>query len=119
MASIEGRSGSGDGGNKTDPMVGINLLNKFLKLQPPKFRGTVNPAELDEWMRTLDKIFKTMMCPEEYKVGLATHLFIGEADHWWDSVKPSEEEEQTNPLTWEKLKEKMNEQFYPRDVQKA
>ena len=107
------------GGDQVDPMVGINLLNKFLKLQPPKFRGTVNPTELDEWMRELDKIFKTMMCPEEYKVGLATHLFTGEADHWWDSVKPSETEEQTNPLTWEMLKEKMNEQYYPRDVQRA
>ena len=25
----------------------------------------------------------------------------------------------TNPLNWEKLKEKMNEQYYPRDVQRA
>ena len=100
-------------------MVRINLLNKFLKLQPPKFRGTANPSELDEWMRELDKIFKTMMCPEEYKVGLATHLFTGEADYWWDSAKPSDEEDKANPLTWEKLKERMNEQYYPRDVQRA
>ena len=121
MAATEGGggSGSGDGGGNADPIVGINLLNKFLKLQPSKFRGTTNPSKLDEWMRELDKIFKTMMCPEEYKVGLATHLFTGKADHWWDSVKPSDEEEKANPLTWEKLKEKMNEQYYPRDVQRA
>ena len=65
------------------------------------------------------KIFKTMMCPEEYKGGLATHLFAGEGDHWWDSVKPIDEEEKANPLTWERLKKKMNEQYYPRDVQRA
>jgi len=29
------------------------------------------------------------------------------------------EEEQANPLTWDKLKKMMNEQHYPRDVQKA
>ena len=56
-------------------MVGINLLTKFLKLEPPKFRGSTNPSELDVWIRELDKIFKKMMCPEDYKVGLATNLF--------------------------------------------
>ena len=116
MAATGGYGESGDGGAKADPMVGINLLNKFLKLQPLKFRGTTNPSELDEWMRQLDKIFKTMMCLEEHKVGLATHLFTGEADHRWDSVKPIDGEGKTNPLTWEKLKEKMNEQYYARDV---
>jgi len=45
-------------------------------------------------MREHDKILKTMMCPKEYKVGLVAHLFTGEADHWWNSVKPSEEEEE-------------------------
>ena len=94
-------------------MVGIDLLNKFLKLQPSKFRGTANPSKLDEWMRELDKIFNTMMCPKEYKVDLATYLFTGEADHQWDSVEPTDDEEKENPLTWEKFKEKMNEQYYP------
>ena len=50
---------------------------------------------------------------------MATHLFIGEADHWWDSIKASDEEEKANSLTWEKLKEKMNEEYYSRDVQRA
>ena len=50
---------------------------------------------------------------------MVTHLFTGEADHWWDSVKPTDEKEKTNPLTWERLKEKMNEQYYPTDVQRV
>jgi len=89
---------SGDKGIKVVPVVGINPLNKFLKLQSPRLRRIANPSELYEWMRELAKIFKIMMCPEEYKVGLAMHLFTGEADHWWDCVESSEEEEQTNPL---------------------
>jgi len=91
MAAIGGGGGSGDGGSKAGPMVKINLCNKFLKLQPWKFRGTANPSELDEWMREFDKIFKTILCPGEYKVGLAVHLFTGEANHWWDSVEPIDE----------------------------
>jgi len=53
-------------------MIGINLLYEFLKLQHSMFVGTVNPSQLGEWMRELDKIFKTMMCPEEYRVGLVS-----------------------------------------------
>jgi len=63
MAAIGGGGGSGDRGSKADSMVGINLLNKFLKLHPSKFRGPVNPSELDEWMRELDKIFKNNDVP--------------------------------------------------------
>ena len=81
MAATRGGDESSGGGSKDDPMVGINLLNKFLKLQPSKFSETANPYELDEWMRELDKIFKAMMCPDENKVGLAMYLFTGEANH--------------------------------------
>ena len=35
------------------------------------------------------------------------------------SVKPSEEEKKANPLNWEKLKEKTDERYYPRKVQRA
>ena len=73
MVATGGGGGSGDGGDKVDPMVRISLFNKFVKLQPPKFRGTVNPSELGEWMTEFDEIFKTMMCLDEYKVGLTTH----------------------------------------------
>jgi len=63
--AVIGGGRSDDGGSKADPMVGINLFNKFLKLQPPNFKGTTNPSKLDEWMRELDKIFKLMVCPED------------------------------------------------------
>ena len=46
--AIEGGSGSSEGGNKANPMIGINLLKTFLRLQPWKFRATANPSELDE-----------------------------------------------------------------------
>jgi len=39
MAATEGGGGSGDGVGKVDLIVVINLLNKFLNLQPPRFRG--------------------------------------------------------------------------------
>jgi len=52
-----------------------------------------NLSELDEWMREIDKTFKNMMGLNKYKIGLATKLFVGEADCWWDLVKPNNKEE--------------------------
>ena len=68
-----------------------------------------NLPKSDEWMREIDKIFKTVIFYEEHKVGLATYLFVDEVDHWLNSVKPNREEEQANSFTSEKLKEKMNQ----------
>jgi len=38
MAATGEGGGSSDGGSKANFRVGINLLDKFLKLQPLKFR---------------------------------------------------------------------------------
>ena len=89
--------GSGDGESKAYPMIGANLLNKFLKLQFLKCRGTANPFDLQECMRELDKIFK-LTWPEEYLVGFATHLLTTKVDHWRDYVTPSDEEEGNKPI---------------------
>ena len=94
MDTTGGGGGFGEGGSKADLTIGTNLHNKFVKLQFLNFRGTMNPSELDEWIRKLDLIFKTITPPEEYKIGLVTHLFTREADHWRDFVKPSDEEEE-------------------------
>jgi len=71
-------------------------------------------------VRETETIFKSMQCPEEYKLGLATHLFSRETHHRCDSVKSRPEGEKVNPLPWEKLKDKLkdklNDQYDPKDV---
>jgi len=86
MTTIEGGGGGGGvgvvmGDVITNPLVGINVLNKLLRLHAVKFKRTMNPSESDQWTRKLRTIFKTMMDPEEYKVGLVMHLFREEANH--------------------------------------
>jgi len=48
-------------------------------------------------------------------VALATYQFEGEVEYWWGTVKPREGE---NPITWDRLKEMMDNQYYPRDVRR-
>jgi len=49
-------------------------------------------------------------------VPLATYQFEEEAEYWWGTVKPRGGEE---PMTWERLRALMGNQYYPRDVQRT
>jgi len=66
-------------------------------------------------MQRLKNLFEIMECPNRYKVALATYQFEGEVKYWWGIVKPREG---ADPLTWERLKEMMDNQYYPRDVRR-
>ena len=59
--------------------------------------------------------FEIMDCPDQYKIALTTYQFKGEAECWWDTVKPRGNE---NPMTWERLIGLLDNQYYPRDVQR-
>ena len=57
-----------------------------------------------------------MECSDRFKVVLATYQFEGEAEFWWETVKPRGEEA---PITWERLSELMDVKYYPRDAKRA
>ena len=66
-------------------------------------------------MRRMENLFEIMKCLARFKVALATYQFEGEVEYWWGTVKPREGE---NPITWDRLKEMMDNQYYPRDVRR-
>lgn len=54
-----------------------------IKLGAKHFVGTANPADAEEWMRTLESIFDVMGYSEEKKLHLAALLLKGIAADWW------------------------------------
>ncbi|XP_019172863.1 PREDICTED: uncharacterized protein LOC109168302 [Ipomoea nil] len=85
--------------------------------RPSVFAGEEDPAILEESVRTLDKIFSVVGCPEERRVELPTLYFSHEADLWWVHEGPGCQEE--SRFCWERLKDKLRERFYPSHVQAA
>jgi len=61
-------------------------------------------------MRRMENLFEIMECPTRYKVALATYQFDREAEYWLGTIKPREGED---PITWDRLKEMMDNQCYP------
>jgi len=93
----------------------MDMICQFNKVKPPKILGGPNPPNYKEWMRRMENLFEIMECPERFKVALATYQFEGEAEYWWETVKPQGEEE---PLTWDRLKALLEAKYYARDVQR-
>ncbi|XP_019177578.1 PREDICTED: uncharacterized protein LOC109172806 [Ipomoea nil] len=85
--------------------------------RPPTFAGEEDPTTLEEWIRTFDKIFEVVGCPEERRVELATFYFEHEADLWWFHESPAFRQEPG--FNWETLKTKLRESFYPAHVRSA
>ncbi|XP_019173612.1 PREDICTED: uncharacterized protein LOC109169220 [Ipomoea nil] len=82
--------------------------------RPPIFAGEEDPVLLEEWIRSLDKFFAVVGCPEDRRVELASFYYRHEADLWWVHVGLACQEEPG--FDWSALKDKMRERFYPSHV---
>ncbi|KAK9689540.1 hypothetical protein RND81_09G066000 [Saponaria officinalis] len=63
-------------------------MTKAVSLQRPEsFDGKRDPVKLEAWVRSFDKIFHTLNCPENLRIAQATHYLIENADIWWTENK--------------------------------
>ena len=89
------------------------ILREFLRQSPPTFQGSSNPLDADRWIRRVTKVFDGLGVAEDFKVGLATYLFDGEADHWWESVKRRRD---ISALTWGEFDQIFQDKYFPESV---
>ncbi|XP_031091997.1 uncharacterized protein LOC115996722 [Ipomoea triloba] len=85
--------------------------------RPPFFIGKEDPLVLEDWIRTFDKMFEAVECPEERRVEIATFYFQQEADNWWSMMGPMYQ--QQGEFQWIDLKARMRDHFYPEHVKSA
>ena len=65
---------NGNGGREAqDPITPAT----FLKVNPPKFKGTTNPTEADTWFQAMERALQAQLVPEEQRVEFATYLLTG------------------------------------------
>ncbi|XP_019179515.1 PREDICTED: uncharacterized protein LOC109174714 [Ipomoea nil] len=83
----------------------------------PVFAGEEDPVLLEDWIKTLDKIFVVVGCPDDRRVEFASFYFSHEADLWWVHEGPACQEEPG--FDWSALKDKLRERFYPSHVRAA
>ncbi|GJT08834.1 zinc finger, CCHC-type, retrotransposon gag domain protein [Tanacetum coccineum] len=79
----ESSGGSGGGGGDAVPH-GIHVwIERFTKLKPLAFRSAVTPAEAEDWITHMEKLFQVLGCPDNFKTRLAAFKLEGDALSWW------------------------------------
>ncbi|GJW41616.1 zinc finger, CCHC-type, retrotransposon gag domain protein [Tanacetum coccineum] len=55
----------------------------FNKLKPLAFRSAATPAEAEDWITHMEKLFQVLGCPDNFKTRLAAFKLEGDALSWW------------------------------------
>lgn len=93
--------------NSTLPMI-----EQFRRYRPPTFDVGDGPLAVEEWLQSIEKIFRHISCPEDKKVGCTEFMLIGRADFWWESASRTKSEEQLAALTWNEFRAKIEDKFF-------
>jgi hypothetical protein len=72
-------------------------LRDFQCTKLPTFSYAVEPMDVDDWLKSVEKKLQVVQCNNHEKVLLASHQLSGPAADWWDAyVEAREEPESIN-----------------------
>ena len=90
---------------------GVQLMEKFRRLNPPVFKGDGRPVEVEGWIREMEKTFQVIQCTDEEKVNLATYMLQDRADIWWQATKRNIFADRVN-IRWEEFVREFQQKFF-------
>jgi len=82
-----------------NPPKSNKLANTVAQCNLKVYDGNLDPIELENWIKGIEKIYAIIEVPEERKVNIRTFYLAGEIDIWWSTVKGKL---QGPELTWAK-----------------
>jgi hypothetical protein len=75
----------------------MDRLGDFQRTKPPIFLYAVEPMDVDDWLKSVEKKLQVVQCNNHEKVLLASHQLSGPTTDWWDAyVEAHEEPESIN-----------------------
>ena len=64
------------------PRNNMATLDQFMRQRPPIFSGCTDPIKAEEWLASLEKIFRALQCDEKEKARMAIYRLEGDANRW-------------------------------------
>ncbi|KAL4349915.1 hypothetical protein AHAS_Ahas10G0089700 [Arachis hypogaea] len=107
------REHGGDGnenediGNHDNPMT----LKTFMKVNSPKFKGTLIATEAENWLYVIEKSLRAQHVPEKQHVKFATYMLEGEVKHWWHGVQCLLRQE-VEDIDWDTLRRNFTKNIF-------
>ncbi|XP_039167416.1 uncharacterized protein LOC120292924 [Eucalyptus grandis] len=99
-----------------DEATGSYTFAQFRKAKPPTYDGKADPLAAEQWTRKIEGIFEAEGVPEDKKVTFASRYLEGEAEHWWEGMRPALGD-RDGVIAWEDFKQAFNAQFFPMSFQ--
>jgi hypothetical protein len=81
------QNNAGHGNVQHGPNSYIQRIIDFHRLHPPKFGGSDNPIEVDDWLREIELKLVVVHANDIDKVLLTIQQLVGPALVWWQSYK--------------------------------
>ncbi|XP_028063556.1 uncharacterized protein LOC114266814 [Camellia sinensis] len=90
----------------------INLTQKFMKMKPPTFLGSIEPLKAETWLLEMEKLFKVFPYFEIQKVLLATYTLKDKARRWWLLIRNN-----NGNMTWAQFNAIFYDKYFPQCFQ--
>ncbi|GJV11612.1 putative reverse transcriptase domain-containing protein [Tanacetum coccineum] len=114
-----GAESSGGSGGDAVPQ-GIHVwIERFTKLKPLAFRSTATPAEAEDWITHMEKLFQVLGCPDNFKTRLAAFKLESDALSWWKAHLRTQVggDAFTDTCTWVAFREIFYNMYFPASEQ--
>ncbi|KAF3579348.1 hypothetical protein DY000_02033845 [Brassica cretica] len=87
----------------------LPLITAMKNMKTTHFEGATYPFVADQWFRTMEKNFETLMCSEESKKKMAVYYLDKDAAEWWES-----KDRQVGHLvtTWAAFKKEFERKYF-------
>lgn len=66
------------------PYVERKVAETFLRQNPLMFTGTSKPGKAEEWLQTMDRIFRFLECFDRERILCVSFQLKGLVDFWWE-----------------------------------
>ncbi|XP_074290253.1 uncharacterized protein LOC141616983 [Silene latifolia] len=90
------------------------IASQITRNKARTYGGEVDPIELSEWFRDMEKNFSLYDVQDRDKVKRASHFLVKEADRWWTLTGPSVTQDLT--FDWNCFKSLVEIRFYPKEL---
>jgi hypothetical protein len=98
------------------PQLARDRHREFMSHKPPSFSHSSQPLQVDEWIKTVEKMLNIAWCTDREKVLYASGRLEGTAADWWDAYTAAHDT--PNTITWQEFRNRFREHHIPKGLMK-
>jgi hypothetical protein len=91
-------------------------LGEFQWTKPPTFSHSIEPMDVDDWLKIIEKKLQVVQCNNHEKVLFTSHQLEGPAADWWNAYVEAHEEPES--INWQEFKNSFRSHHVPLGVMK-